>query len=152
MFLAWWVLLMSFWMILDGSAAPDEVLTGAGAAAVAALFAQWVCARAGVSFTFRIRPRGLAAAAWLPWTVLRDTGVIMAALWRRVASGEEPASGLRELQVPRNGEPGAEHTAQRVLLVAGRSLAPNMLAVDLQGERDVLLVHELITASGKAPG
>jgi len=143
---------MSFWMILDGSAAPDEVLTGAGAAAVAALFAQWVCTQAGVSFTLRIWPRGLAAAARLPWAVLRDTGVIMAALWRRVTSGEEPASRLRELQVPRNGEPGAERAAQRVLLVAGRSVAPNMLALDFQGERDVLLVHELVPASGKAPG
>jgi hypothetical protein len=143
---------MSFWMILDGSAAPDEVLGGAGATAVAALFAQWVCARSGVTFTFRIRPGWLAAAARLPWAVLRDTGIIMAALWRRVTSGEEPASRLRELQVPRNGEPGAEHAAQRVLLVAGRSVAPNMLAVGLQGERDVLLVHELVPASGKAPG
>jgi multisubunit Na+/H+ antiporter MnhE subunit len=150
-FLAWWVPLMSFWMILDGSAAPDEVLTGAGAAAAAALFAQWVCSRAGVSFTFRIRPRGLAAAARLPWAVLRDTGVIMAALWRRVASGEEPASRLRELPVPRNGETGAEHAAQRVLLVAGRSVAPNMLAVGLQDDRGVLLVHELVPALRKAP-
>ena len=150
MFLAWWVPLMSFWMILDGSAAPDEVLTGAGAAAVAALFAQWVCRRAGASFTFRIRPRGLAAAR-LPWAVLRDTGVIMAALWRRVASVEEPASRLRELPVPRNGETGAEHAAQRVLLVAGRSVAPNMLAVGLRDDRDVLLVHELVPASRKAP-
>jgi multisubunit Na+/H+ antiporter MnhE subunit len=150
-FLAWWVPLMSFWMILDGSAAPDEVLTGAGAAAAAALFAQWVCSRAGVSFTFRIRPRGLAAAARLPWAVLRDTGVIMAALWRRVASGEEPASRLRELPVPRTGETGAEHAAQRVLLVAGRSVAPNMLAVGLQDDRGVLLVHELVPALRKAP-
>jgi len=31
-------------------------------------------------------------------------------------------------------------------------VAPNTLAVDLQGERDVLLVHELVPASGKAPG
>jgi multisubunit Na+/H+ antiporter MnhE subunit len=150
--LVWWVLLMSFWMILDGSAAPDEVLAGAGVAAIAALFAQWVCVRAGVSFTLRIRARWLAAAARLPWAVLRDTGVIMVALWRRVASGEQPASRLRELPFFRNGETGAELATQRVLLVAGRSVAPNTLAVDLQGERDVLLVHELVPASGKAPG
>ena len=34
-----WVLLMSFWMILNNSAALDEVLAGTGAAALAALAA-----------------------------------------------------------------------------------------------------------------
>jgi hypothetical protein len=57
---------MSFWMIHDGSAAPGEVLAGAAAAAVGALFAQWVCARAGVSFTFRIRARWLTPPGWCP--------------------------------------------------------------------------------------
>jgi hypothetical protein len=38
-----------------------------------------------------------------------------------------------------------------VLLVAGRSVAPNMLAVGLQDDRGVLLVHELVPALRKAP-
>ena len=32
----WWVLLMSFWIILDDSIALDELLAGAGAAGLAA--------------------------------------------------------------------------------------------------------------------
>jgi hypothetical protein len=146
-FLAWWVPLMSFWMILDGSAAPDEVLAGAAAAAIAALFAQWVCARAGVRI--RISAGSLLAAARLPWAVLRDTGVIMAALWRRVTRGEEPASRLRALSLCHD-EPGAGDAARRVLAVAGRSVAPNVLAVGLQDGQDVLLVHELVPAPQEA--
>ena len=40
--LAWWVLLTSFWVILDDSIAADELLAGAGAAALAALLAELV--------------------------------------------------------------------------------------------------------------
>ena len=145
----WWVLLMSFWMILNNSAALDEVLAGTGAAALAALFAQWASARAGVRF--RIRARWLAPAARLPWDVLRDTGIVFAALWRRVARGEQPASALREIPV-RYGGTDAESVTRRVLLVAGRSVAPNAFAVGLEPGRDVLVVHELVPPGPGAGG
>ena len=38
--LAWWVLLMSLWVAVDDSFASDELLAGAGAAALAALAAE----------------------------------------------------------------------------------------------------------------
>src|ERR1700722_19415386 len=38
--LIWWVLLMSFWVMLDDSVATDELLAGAGAAAIAAVVAE----------------------------------------------------------------------------------------------------------------
>jgi len=38
--LVWWVLLMSLWVMLDDSLATDELLAGAGAAAIAALVAE----------------------------------------------------------------------------------------------------------------
>jgi Zn-dependent protease with chaperone function len=139
--LAWWVLLMSIWMILDGSAAPDEVLAGAATAAVAAATVQWVTGQAGIGF--RLRARWLVPAARLPWDVLRDTGIVFAALWRRVTRGEQPASRLRELPA-RHGGADAEPVTRRVLLVAGRSLAPNAFAVGLAPGRDVLIVHELV--------
>jgi len=37
--LVWWILMMSFWVMLDDSINTDELLTGAGAAALAAFFA-----------------------------------------------------------------------------------------------------------------
>jgi len=145
----WWVLLMSLWMILDNSGSLDEVLAGAAVAALAALFAQLVSARAGIRF--RIRARWLAPAARLPWEVLRDTGIVFAALWRRVARGEQPASALRELPV-RYGGTGAESVTRRVLLVAGRSVAPNAFAAALEPGRDVLVMHELVPPGPGARG
>src|SRR5690348_17844702 len=92
-----WVLLMSFWMILNNSAALDELLAGTGAAALAALFVLGVSARAGVRFRFRAR--WLAPGARLPWAVLRDTGGVFAPPWLRVTRVEQPASALRELPI-----------------------------------------------------
>jgi hypothetical protein len=143
----WWVLLMSFWMILDNSAALDELLAGTGAAALAAVFVQRVTARAGVRF--RVRARWLARAARLPWEVLRDTGIVFAALWRRVARGEQPASRLRELPAGYGGTDAAS-VARRVLLVAGRSVAPNAFAAGLEPGREVLVVHELVPPGPEA--
>jgi hypothetical protein len=142
-----WVLLMSFWMILNNSAALDEVLAGTGAAALAALFVQRVSARAGVRF--RVRARWLVPAARLPWDVLRDTGIVFAALWRRVARGEQPASRLRELPV-RYGGTDPESVMRRVLLVAGRSVAPNAFVASLESGLDVLVVHELVPPGPEA--
>jgi hypothetical protein len=38
--LVWWVLLMSFWVVVDNSIASDELLAGAGAAALGAFLAE----------------------------------------------------------------------------------------------------------------
>src|SRR5438046_663199 len=95
--LAWWVLLMSLWVILDNSISPDELLAGAGAAALAALLAEVAGFQAATRFRMRIE--WLVPALSLPGQVIRDTGILFAALWRRLARGEEPASGVRRPRV-----------------------------------------------------
>jgi multisubunit Na+/H+ antiporter MnhE subunit len=139
----WWVVLMSFWMILDDSVAVAELLAGAAAAALGASFAELVTYRA--SSRFRLRARWLLPALRLPAQVARDTVIVFAALWRRLARGEEPASRFRELPV-RYGDDSAEGITRRVLLIGARSLAPNSFALGLDAERGVLVVHELVPA------
>jgi multisubunit Na+/H+ antiporter MnhE subunit len=53
--LVWWVLMMSFWIMIDDSIATDELLAGAGAAALAALFAETVTYQAATRFRMRIK-------------------------------------------------------------------------------------------------
>src|SRR5260370_7108592 len=53
--LIWWVLLMSLWVMLDDSLATDELLAGAGAAAIAALVAEGASYQAATRFRMRIR-------------------------------------------------------------------------------------------------
>ena len=91
--LVWWVLLMSMWVILDDSIATDELLAGAGAAALGATMAELVAHQSGLRL--RIRAEWLTPVVRLPAQVTRDTWIVFAALWRRVVHGVEPPSGFR---------------------------------------------------------
>lgn len=142
----WWVLLMSFWVILDDSIALDELLAGAGAAALAAFLAELVAYQTDTRF--RARAEWLAPALALPGQVARDTVIVFAALWRRLFRGEQPPSGFREVPA-RFGGGGAEGVTRRVLLVGGRSVAPNTFVLGIDKEREVLVIHQLVVHGKK---
>ena len=91
----------------------------------------------------------LVPAVRLPAEVARDTVIVFAALWRRLARGEEPASGFRELPARYGGDSAAAVT-RRALLVGGRSLAPNSFVVGIDPGRDVMLIHQLVVNQGEA--
>ncbi len=137
----WWVLLMSFWVILDDSIALDELLAGAGAAALAATLAELVGHQAATRF--RMRAGWVVPALGLPGQVARDTVTVFAALWRRLAHGEQPPSGFREIPA-RFGDDSDEGVTRRVLLVGGRSVAPNTFVLGIDRERNVMVVHQLV--------
>jgi multisubunit Na+/H+ antiporter MnhE subunit len=145
--LTWWVLLMSFWVILDDSIATDELLAGAGAAAIGAFLAELVTYQAATRLRMRIEWAALALR--LPKEVARDTGIVFAALYRRLARGAEPASGFRELTV-RYGDNTAAGQTRRALLIGGTSVAPNSFALGIDSERDVMIIHQLVVNQGKA--
>src|SRR2546430_5591545 len=117
--LMWWVLLMSFWVILDDSIALDELLAGAGAAALAATLAELVGHQAATRF--RMPAGWVIPALGLPGQVVRDTVIVFAALWRRLAHGEQPPSGFREIPT-RFGDDSDEGVTRRVLLVDRKSV------------------------------
>ncbi len=145
--LAWWVLLMSFWVILDDSIATDELLAGAGAAALAAFLAELVTHQAAARV--RIRARWLARVIELPGQVAGDTVIVFAALWRRLAHGEEPPSGFRRLPV-RYGDDTAEGRTRRALLIGGKSIAPNSIAAGIDKDTDMMVIHQLVVNDGEA--
>jgi multisubunit Na+/H+ antiporter MnhE subunit len=139
--LVWWVLMMSFWVMLDDSISTDELLAGAGAAALAALLAEVVTYQAATRFRMRIE--WLVPALSLPGQVVRDTVIVYQALWRRLAHGQQPPSALADLPV-RYGDDSPEGVTRRVLLVWGTSVAPNTFALGVDSERDVMVVHRLV--------
>jgi multisubunit Na+/H+ antiporter MnhE subunit len=145
--LVWWVLLMSFWVILDDSLDFDELLAGAGAAAIGAFLAELASYQAAARFRMRIE--WVVPALSLPGQLLRDTVIVFVALWKRLIHGEEPASGFREEHV-RPGPDSAEGRSRRVLLVGGRSVAPNTFVLGLDSERAVMVVHHLVTTESEA--
>ena len=82
-------------------------------------------------------------ALGLPGQVVRDTVIVFAALWRRLAHGEQPPSGFREIPT-RFGDDSDEGVTRRVLLVGGRSVAPNTFVLGIDRERNVMVVHQLV--------
>jgi multisubunit Na+/H+ antiporter MnhE subunit len=142
--LVWWVLMMSFWVMIDDSVETDELLAGAGAAALAAVFAELVTYQAATRF--RMRTGWLGPALRLPGQVVADTIIVYRALWRRLAHGEQPPSAFLELPA-RFGDDTPEGVTRRTLLIGGTSLAPNTFVLGLDRERDVMVVHRLVAGS-----
>jgi multisubunit Na+/H+ antiporter MnhE subunit len=145
--LTWWVLLMSFWVILDDSIATDELLAGAGAAALAAFLAELVTYQAATRV--RVRARWLARVFGLPGQVAGDTVIVFGALWRRLAHGEEPPSGFRVVPV-RYGDDSAEGKTRRALLVGGKSIAPNSFVIGIDSGTNTMVIHQLVVNEGEA--
>lgn len=139
--LVWWVALTSLWIMLDDSLATDELLAGAGAAAIAALVAELAGHQAATRF--RMRFRWLAGAARLPGQVAGDTVAVYAALWRRLARGEQPDS-VFVAEPARYGDDTAAGVTRRMLLIGGRSLAPNAFALGIDAETDTMVLHQLV--------
>jgi multisubunit Na+/H+ antiporter MnhE subunit len=139
--LNWWVLLMSFWVILDDSLDTDELLAGAAAAAIGAFLAELASYQAATRF--RLRIDWASRALGLPAQVARDTFIVFWALWRRLANGEEPRSGFSTEPV-RYGTQTADGKTRRALLVGAMSLAPNSFALGLDPDRDEVVVHKLV--------
>ena len=143
--LVWWVLLMSLWIMLDDSLATDELLAGAGAAALAALVAELATYQA--ADRFRMRIRWLVPALRLPGQVAADTVTVYAALWRRLARGEQPDSTFVTEPV-RFGDDTPAGVTRRVLLIGARSVAPNAFALGIDSATQTMVLHQLVAKEG----
>jgi multisubunit Na+/H+ antiporter MnhE subunit len=139
--LVWWALMMAFWVAIDDSINFDELLAGAGAAALAALLAELVSYQAATRFRMRIE--WLVPALKLPGEVARDMVVVYGALWRRLVRGEQPPSAILELPA-RFGDDSPEGVTRRVLLIGGTSVAPNTFVLGLDRSANVMVVHRLV--------
>jgi multisubunit Na+/H+ antiporter MnhE subunit len=145
--LAWWIVLLGFWVAVDDSIGLAEVGAGAGAAALGAFVAELAGHQAATRF--RVRPEWLLPVARLPFQVIRDTAIVFGALWKRLLTGEQPPSGFRELPA-RFGNDTDESVTRRVLLVGANSLAPNTFVLGIDQDRDVMVVHQLVVNQGRA--
>jgi hypothetical protein len=97
----------------------------------------------------RIRARWLARALGLPGQVAGDTVIVFAALWRRLAHGQEPPSGFRVVPV-RYGDDTAAGATRRALLIGSKSIAPNSIAAGIDKDTDTMVIHQLVVNEGEA--
>jgi len=146
--LTWWVLMMSFWVALDDSLRSDELLAGAGAAAIAAVGAELVGHQARTRY--RIRAAWLLSAARLPGQVAKETVLVFGALGRTLATRKPPPHGaFTEIPV-RYGDDTPLGVTRRVLLTGAHSLAPNSFVLGMDEDRDVMIVHQLVPEATEA--
>jgi multisubunit Na+/H+ antiporter MnhE subunit len=145
----WWALMMSFWVAIDDSLRSDELIAGAIATALAAVAAAGVGRLAQVRYGFRAAwlPSAVGGVLGLPGRVAQETLTVFAALARTLShAGEAPDGGFREVPV-RYGDDTPAGVTRRILLTGAHSLAPNGFVLDFDAERDVMIVHELVTRS-----
>ena len=139
-FIAWWVVLMAFWVWVDDSLSLPELLAGAGAATIGAVAAELVQSATGTRF--RPRAEWFSPVVRLPQKVIVDTAVVMGALWRLVVSGEVPPSRFHEVALGKAEGPGG--VSRRAVVTALWSFAPNVFALGIDRRRGTITVHELV--------
>lgn len=144
--LVWWVLLMALWVLLDNTIQTAELLAGAAVAAMGASLAELAQYQAATHFRMRIE--WTVPALSLPIQVAKDTVLVFHALWDQLVHRRPPASGFRALPARYGGDTPEELT-RRVLLVGGKSVAPNTFALGIDPERDVMFVHQLVVDQGE---
>lgn len=137
---AWWIVLLGLWLLFVDSLAPPEVLVGLAAAALASLAAVGIRALGGERYRFRWR--WLLLLRGVPISVLRDSWLLAALLWRRLVHGERPAAAFRTVSFPIEGnDPTA--AARRAFVVTATSVAPNTYVVRVDRAQGTALVHQL---------
>ena len=133
--LGWWVLLTVLWLALADSRRLEEVVAGALVGALGASAA--VLVRAQRDVVLRPRPRWVLDA-------LRPLGRWPRDLWALArALPARPAGRIVEEPFEATGE-NPRAAARRALAIAGGSLAPNAIVVEIDAERAVLVRHELV--------
>ena len=138
-------LLFGLWMVLVDTVKWPEMVLGAAAAAITAVFASVVAAHRSERLRFTL---GMLRFAYRPLVLLvTDTARITGALVRELAHRRAVEGRLRAVRYRATGD-SPDDVAHRILSEWGTSLAANRYAVGIDVEHDYLLVHELVDAPG----
>jgi hypothetical protein len=140
-----WLLLFALWVALTDTRVLPELIAGAVAAAIGATVSGLVT-RAGqprtLSKSLAILTLGPRRLAHPLARLVVDTALLTGLLWRRLV-GRQAVGGTFRAAHYRPREPLAS-AAGRALTVIWGSLPPNRYVVGLDGEQDVILIHELV--------
>src|SRR5947199_7667736 len=127
--LAVWGACFALWLLLTSTVDHTELLTGAGAAAIAATAFE-VIREHGAP---RARPRWwwLKPAPIIPLLVARDTVVVFAELARQLRGGRPRQARLHAVPIPDAGD-RAERNARHLFVTIGVSLSPNTYVIGFE--------------------
>jgi hypothetical protein len=138
--LGWSCALWPLWLVFVGVWALYDAVAGVAAAAVAAT-AALVVGELGL-LSFRPRLRGFSGLGRVPLQVFADFGILVAALARTLAG--RPVRGVFLAKELPAGGPGPEAAFARALAVVLATYSPNGYVVDVDLDRNVALMHDLV--------
>jgi hypothetical protein len=134
-----WLIFISAWVL-------QEAILGLVAAAIGATAAEAVREQ-GVA-GFRPRARWLWRARVLPWQAVRESGLVLVALARRLTGRAAVHGRFRLVPVELPDDP-REQAAKRALLTAGGSFAPNSYVLTIDNRKGLMVTHELVSGDGE---
>ncbi|TMK83834.1 MAG: hypothetical protein E6G57_15470 [Actinobacteria bacterium] len=136
-----WAACFGLWLLLTSTVDHTELLTGVGAATLAATAFEVVREHGAP----RARPRltWLKPVPLLPLLVLRDTAVVFAELGRQLRGGHRRPGRLQIVRLPELGD-DAERNAGHLFVTIGVAVSPNTYVIGFEPERDEMLVHQLV--------
>jgi hypothetical protein len=138
--LAWtamWLALFWLWLLLAGDWNRIEIVAAASGAAVAATIGEIARTRAGVAPRI---PLVWIGRAWsVPHQIVVDFGIITLALVRSVAQRKIVRGEFRAHPFPAHEGQGV-----RAWAVWAAQFSPNAYIVEVDGERELVLAHDLV--------
>jgi hypothetical protein len=134
-FAGWWAVLFWLWLAFAGEWNRIEW----GAAAIAATAAATVAAVVGRQRTlrFRFRARWLREGLNVPWQILVDCAVVLAALVRR------PRGVFHARPTGPKGA-SAEAAGRSAFVTLAATFSPNAYVVDADRDSGTVLLHDLV--------
>jgi hypothetical protein len=138
---AFWIALWWLWMLLVGEWTRDEWIAAAIAATIAATLGEIARTRAGVSV--RVPRSAIASARSVPHQIFVDFAILMYALLIS-ALRREVVRGVFRAHEFRAGGADPRSVGLRAWTMWAGNFSPNAIAVDIDPERNLSLVHDLI--------
>lgn len=136
----WWLALFGCWLVAVGTNTGVELVAGACASVLAALFAAALRRQGLLAYGFE--GQWLARTLRAPWKIVQELGVVLWALVLHLLRVRRLGGVYRAFPFPA----GADDTVsagRRALAVEADALSPNTLPVDIDCERGLALRHEL---------
>ena len=146
---AWFVAFFALETLWVEKVDPQEAIAGALAAALAAVACVAAARIARVRYGGVPELAAVRAAARLPAAIVRDTFVVLGALFARLA-GRDVRDAL--VAIPFDAGDANASGTRRALVVALKGLSPNSVPVAVDADRGVLLVHELVKSRAAPAG
>jgi hypothetical protein len=145
--LGWWVFGFVLWLLYAGTIARLELLAGAAAAAVGATAAELV--RSQGVLRFALPGRRLLRVWRIPGDLLREYAIVLGALARALLRGKRTPGRFQENPYDAGPTTTLAGAGWRALATVGGTISPNTIVIDVDPERDVILVHDLVPDKAK---